>query len=317
VYSVDRGRRDEQALNTTRQILRDGRNWVVLFPEGVNHFLHNEVLPFLPGAARQGFGALELLAGESSGLPPLYLLPVALRYYFLTDMRPTALESLARLERRLGLPSEPARGLQVRCGRITSLVLELNERHYGVVPRPDDDEDARFNNLKEIALRRVAEGMGLDPPSAEQPLRNRVRKLLNASDQLLGLDAAAGGRYARELSSERRDRVTRLRHELRRISAFMAVRWNYDIEAPTVENMMDVLNLLEVDLLGKQRTWGPRGVLIKVGQPIDLREHYAAYQRAPVQTCEAVMLQAESEVRRQLAATADRMAPIPLSMVFG
>ena len=317
VYSIDRGRRDEQSLSMTQQILCEGQHWVVIFPEGVNHLLHNEVLPFLPGAARQGFGALDLLGSQGGELPPVYLQPVALRYYYLQDMRQTALKSLERLERRLGLDVRPARPLQHRLGVISNLVLELNERHYGIMPRPGDDEDSRLNRLKEIALQRVAEGMGMDVPSPDQPLRNRVRKLLNASNQLLAVDAAAGGSYAHELSVERRERVLKLRHELSRISTFMAMRWNYEVEAATIENLMDVLNLLEMDLLGRKRVWGPRGVLIKVGAPIDLREHYSAYHADPVAACEAVMLQVEIEVRRLLKTSADRMAPIPLSMVFG
>jgi len=316
VYSVDRGRHDQSALSQTRQLLSEGKNWVVIFPEGVNHQLYNEVLPFLPGATRVTLEVLDGLSSEMDTPPPVYLLPIALRYYFLQDMRQTALESLARLERRLGLPSDDSLGLDARLAPITVQVLELNERHFNVTPRDGDDEDARLERLKEIALLRVAEGLGIETLNPELPLRNRVRKLLNLSSQLLESGHPAGGTYARELDAARRKRVLQLRHDLSRISTFMAVRWSYDIETPTVENFMDVLNLLEMDLLGKMRVWGPRGVQVKVGKPVDVRQYYAEYKAAPAETVERVTLELENEVRRLLKSTADHMTPIPQAMIF-
>jgi 1-acyl-sn-glycerol-3-phosphate acyltransferase len=316
VYSVDRGRHDQTSLRETQQLLCDGKHWVVLFPEGVNHQLHDQVLPFLPGAARAALEALERLSGETVSPPPVYLVPLALRYYYLQDMRQTALDSLARLERRLGLPSNVHLGLEARLAPISLLVLELNEQHFNVIPQAGQDGDERLDRLKEIALRRVAEGMGVELPSSDQPLRNRIRKLLNISNQLLDTGSAAGGTYARELDAARRGQIVRMRKDLGRISTFMAMKWNYLGGAPTVENFLDVLNLLEMDLLGKQRVWGPRGVQIKVGQPLDMRQFFDSYQTVPAETIERVMLEVENVVRRLLKSSADHMTPIPQSMIF-
>jgi len=316
VFSVDRGRHDEQALRVSREVVLSGKHWLVLFPEGTSHQLYDEVLPFLPGAARLGLAALKDLALAKESLPPVYLLPVALRYYYLKDMRATAATSLARLERRLGLPNRDGWKWQDRMAAISTLMLELNEKHFGVVPDEHEQEDARLNRLKEIAIRRVAEGLGVAPPDPAQPLRNRVRKLLNQSSQMLERAATTGGSYAKELDSTRRERIVQLRRDLFRLSAFMPLRWNYEIDVPTVENFLDILNLLEMDLLGKQRVWGPRGVMIKVGRPIDLREHLDEYNADPVATTEKVMLGLEHDVRQLLKSTADLMTPLPQTMIF-
>jgi len=316
VFSVDRGRHDEQALRVSREVVLSGKHWLVLFPEGVNHQLYDEVLPFLPGAARLGLTALKDLALAKESLPPVYLLPVALRYYYLRDMRAAAADSLVMLERRLGLPNRRDWKWQDRMAAISTLMLELNEKHYGVVPDQHDAEDARLDRLKEIAIRRVAEGLGVEPPDPAQPLRNRVRKLLNLSSQLLDSASARGGQYAKELDSSRRERIVQLRRELFRLSAFVPLRWNYEIDVPTVENFLDILSLLEADLLGKRRVWGPRGVMIKVGCPIDLREHLDDFCTNPVATTERVMLGAEQEVRQLLKATADLMTPLPETLIF-
>jgi len=307
VYSVDRGRHDEQAQRATHDVVLSGKHWLVIFPEGMNHFLYNEVLPFLPGAARLGLAALRDLALANQSLPPVYLLPIALRYYYLKDMKATAAASLATLERRLGLPNRDGWLWQDRMAAISTLMLELNEKQ---------NEAARLDRLKEIAVRRVAEGLGVEAPDPAQPLRNRVRKLLNLSSQMLELSPAKGGKYARELDSARRERIAQLRGDLLRISTFMAVRWNYEIDVPTVENFLDILSMLETDLLGKRRNWGPRGVMIKVGQPVDLREHLDGYIANPIPTTERVMLGLEQEVRQLLRSTADLMTPLPQTLIF-
>jgi 1-acyl-sn-glycerol-3-phosphate acyltransferase len=110
-YSIDRGAQDSSALNATRRLIAEGRNWLVLFPEGQEHYLHDLVLPFLPGAARLGFGAIEdLLTGNEAPLPSVQLLPLALRYYYLKDMRSEIETMLRRLESRLGLASPTSGG---------------------------------------------------------------------------------------------------------------------------------------------------------------------------------------------------------------
>jgi 1-acyl-sn-glycerol-3-phosphate acyltransferase len=316
VFSVDRGRHDEPALRATREAVVDGKHWLVVFPEGISHQLFDEVMPFLPGAARMGLAALDDLARDAESPPPVYLLPVALRYYYLRDMQRTAASSLARLERRLGLPNQGGKKWQERLACISTLMLELNEKHYGVVPEETDSMESRLSRLKEIALRRVAEGLGAPLPDPGQPLRNRVRKLLNLSSQMLEKAPAAGGQYARELDAARRDRIVQLRRELFRISMFMPVRWSYEIDVPTVENFLDTLNLLEKDLLGKERAWGPRGVMLKIGQPVDLREYLDQYRADPVLTGERVMLRLEQEVRQLLKSTTGLMTPLPETLIF-
>ncbi|MEP0813342.1 MAG: 1-acyl-sn-glycerol-3-phosphate acyltransferase [bacterium] len=316
VFSVDRGRRDEDALRAAREVVMSGKNWLVIFPEGTNHQLHDEILPFLPGAARMGLEALAELEKRGDDLPPVYLLPAALRYYYTGDMRGKAAAILARLERRLGLQSGHKKKWRERLAAISELVMILNERHYGVVPDANMGGEARLERLKEIALRRVAEGLGVEPPDPDSPTRNRVRKLLNVSSEMLHAESEAGGRYARELDAERHERIYQLRSELLRISRFMPLRWDYEIDMPTIENFLDILNLLEKDLLGKDRMWGPRAVMIKVGKPVDLREYLAEFKADPVETSERIMLLIENEVRELLKSTANLMSPLPQTTIF-
>jgi len=153
-YSVDRGTRDSDAVHMTRQLLTEGRHWLVLFPEGVNHFLHDVVMPFLPGAARIGLGALDDLAARGGELPPLYTVPLALRYHYTADMRPKMDAALRRLERKLRLDGAGGNDWHGRMDAIADRILDANEEFFGVMPQPDESLPQRLGRLREVVLSR-------------------------------------------------------------------------------------------------------------------------------------------------------------------
>ena len=73
-------------------------------------------------------------------------------------------------------------------------------------------------------------------------------------------------------------------------------------ESMTFERFMDVLCLLEMEVFKERRIWGPRKARVKVGEPVNLKDHassYAANKRTVVQD---VTLALESSVRQMLDA---------------
>ncbi len=310
-YSVDRGTRDSDAVHMTRQLLTEGRHWLVLFPEGVNHFLHDVVMPFLPGAARIGLGALDDLAARGGELPPLYTVPLALRYHYTADMRPKMDAALRRLERKLRLDGAGGNDWHGRMDAIADRILDANEEFFGVMPQPDESLPQRLGRLREVVLSRVAAGLGLELPPPDKPLRNRVRRLLNETSRILQEQPRGGSDYRRELQERRRRRAEQLRKELRRVTEFVAFSDEYNDVAPTVENYFDVLGRIEREVFGRWRCWGPREVVIRVGEPLDLRERYSEYQAAPDEASEAATLELERRVRHLLRETEQLMSPMP------
>jgi 1-acyl-sn-glycerol-3-phosphate acyltransferase len=333
-YSIDRGTRDESALNTTRQLIAEGRNWLVLFPEGQEHYLHDFVLPFLPGAARLGLGAIDDMVkavgraagpaakggrtGPSAPPPPVYLLPVALRYYYLKDMREEIEALLARLEQRLGLPPGGGAGRwHARMTAIADRVLNANEHFYGIMPMPGDSFQQRLDRLRETILQRCAEGLNAPVPSATDaaggavPLRNRIRKLFTAANQIIHAEDAPEGAYAQELDERRRDRARKLRGELRRVLEFVAMTGDYSAAVQTQERFMDVLGRLEMEVFGKLRFIGPRAVAIAAGEPLNLASYYPQYNIDPAAAAEAAMAQQEQTVRSLLEGMAHYCTVLP------
>ncbi len=64
---------------------------------------------------------------------------------------------------------------------------------------------------------------------------------------------------------------------------------------------MDVLCLLEMEVLGERRMWGPRKACIRVGEPEDLKSHAAEYRADKRGTVSRVTLSLEDSVRDMLA----------------
>lgn len=300
-YAVRRGTQDDSALHTSRQLLRDGKHWLVLFPEGEAHYLHDAVLPFLPGAARIGLGAVSDLAQAGGAIPPLFILPVALRYHYVADMRQAMLASLLRLEHALGLaPWQGATDWHARLGRIADHVLAINESAFGVIPVDDHDLQARLDFLRELVLQRTAGALGITVPPADQPLRNRLRKIFIAARKIGHSPPNSGGEYAAKLYHRRRKHTALLRKELERVLSFLTMTGTYSYDVPTVENYLDVLGRLELEVTGRLRFWRPRAVSVRVGNPIDLRQFQGQFATEPDATSVAVMRMAESQVRALL-----------------
>jgi 1-acyl-sn-glycerol-3-phosphate acyltransferase len=312
-YAVRRGVRDDDALHTSRQLIRDGKHWLVLFPEGEAHYLHDIVLPFLPGAASLGLGALSDLAGPSGTLPPVYLVPVALRYYYLADMRRAMRTSLARLERELGLTAPSAdHGWHWRLGRVADHVLDCNELAFGITPPDEHDLQARLDRLRELVLTRAAGALGIEVPLPDQPLRNRLRKIIVAARRIGHTQPVLGGAYARRLYRQRQSHTALLQRELRRVVDFVALTGTYSYDVPTVENFMDVLGRLELEVLGKPHFWGPRAVTVSVGEPLDLRTYYELYTTNPEQASAKAIAQLERMIQALLLQSAHLMTPLPM-----
>jgi hypothetical protein len=74
----------------------------------------------------------------------------------------------------------------------------------------------------------------------------------------------------------------------------------------TIERFMDVLCLLEMEVFGERRMWGPRRAMVQVGQPVNLRDHLSAYKTDKRDVVQHVTLSVESQVRQMLKTLADR-----------
>lgn len=307
-YSIIRGTADRNSFRMTRQLLVDGKRWLVMFPEGVACGQNDTVMPFQQGIAQLAFWACDDLA-KRGDLPPIYLVPVAIKYIYLQDMHSEIDTSLQRLEHNLCLPGSPGNlPLHRRLREVGEAVLSANERANNVRLPKEATLNERIQHMKELIVSRVAATLGVFP-KPEQSLHERIRELFNALDEIIYTEVE-GTEYERKLHRHRQQKVRELYDDLSQVLHFIALYAPYAQEKLTAERFLDVLGLLEFEVFGQRRIWGPKKAMVKVGEPLDLRHYYSRYQIDRAGTLRVVMTLLESSVKGMLDELSSLTSPI-------
>ena len=298
VYSVIRGAVDRPSFSMTRQLLASGRRWLVIFPEGQTIWQNSTVIPFQEGVTQLAFKALED-AREGNSAAQLYCIPIAIKYKYLDDMHAEIDASLDRLEQNLSISSTSASSSRYeRLRLIGEAVLSANEKAQQLTPAADSDLNTRIQQLKEHVVARLEQQLGVQP-SSKQTLLDRIRVLFNTVDRIV-YDEAAGSDYEQQLAAERQENAKRLYDDLWRLLQFVAIHDGYVNASMTFERFLDVLGLLEMEVFGRRRVWGPRKAAVAVGPAIDLAEYTSAYQASRRDAIRDATLTLEESVREML-----------------
>jgi 1-acyl-sn-glycerol-3-phosphate acyltransferase len=297
-YSITRGALDRPSFAMTRQLLAEGKRWLVIFPEGHAIWQNSILAPFQQGVMQLAFKAFEDASAADAGTH-LYCVPIAIKYVYLEDMHAEIDASLARLRGGLAiLDAAKGKSRYEQLREIAEAVLVVNEKAHHVKSDAGVAMNDRIQNLKELVTAKLERQLDI-VPTGRQTLLERIRALFNAVDRTIYEESPAS-EYERRLALERQQIGRSLYEDLWRLLQFVAIYDGYVRESMTVERFMDVLCLLEMEIFKKRRIWGPRKACVRVGEPIDLQEHATVYgedKRAAVQHVNAAL---ESRVQGML-----------------
>lgn len=308
VYSIIRGAVDRPSFSMTRKLLAEGKRWLVIFPEGETVWQNGVVIPFQQGVFQLAFKAFEDATGENPQ-SDLHCIPIAIKYVYLQDMRREIAASLERLEAKLALQNDdPDRSLYQRLRRVADAVVAANEKAHGFQSPPESDLDTRAQALKRHAVEQMEQQLGLKS-SARMMLMDRIRNLFNTVDRIV-YEETTGSEYEKQLASERQQSVRDHYDDLWRLLRFVTLHDGYVKESMTTERFLDVLCLMEMEVCGERKIWGPRKAHLKVGQPINLKDHAAAYAADRRGTVNAVTALLETSVREMLDSLESECHPI-------
>ena len=293
-YSVVRGTADRESFRMTRDLLAENGGKVVIFPEGEVYSQNDTLLPFQSGVAQLAFWAMDDLRKQGREGETVSLLPVAVRYCFVTDMTVPIDRALTALERAV-LGRESATGSAYdRLRGVGIAMLGDLEDEYGVKVdpaermRPGADLTGRMEIMKSLLLDRAAALTGFTF-TREMTLPERMRAMMNRVYEVTAEDPhAERTRYREQLHREQAARVKPLLRDLNRVANWIAVEDNYVRSKPTPERMADNIRRLEIEVFGEARLRGPRRAIVRVGAPIDLSQYWDAYRvsrRATVARC--------------------------------
>ena len=262
VFPVDREGADRSAFQAGLNVLTQGKNPLVVFPEGEIYFLGDRLTPLREGAA-----ALALAAARKAAEcgRTVWIIPTAIRYRFLEnhDPLPELHRLMDTLEARFTWWDPCGRSIIERLYRYAEGMLALKELEYLDAPQPGTLKERiarlKFHILEEMENRRLGR-------RSDEPVPFRVKELRRAC-----LKALAVPGISRE---ERRT----LRRDLN--SLFVAIQLfsypgDYVRENPTLERLAEIMTKFEQDALGvtNPAPRGPRRAVVKMGEPIDVRSY--------------------------------------------
>ena len=270
VFSVNRGGVNVEARKFAQSVLVNGAYDLAMFPEGEIYLLNDLVMPLKPGAARLALEAASEL--ERQGRPrPVFIVPVAIKYRFLGDIRPVLEATTARLESRvLGGPRTGP--LYPRIVGLGETLLSRAEERYGLKPDPGLDLYERVHRLRRTLLEqlerrhlgRVQKGFEFD----------RARKLMIRIQARMLETYKSEGHYG-PLEAPPHDPLAADLEAANLCARSVAFREDYLVENPTPERMAETLTKLEREILGKQirSPLGKRRAIIRLAPPLDVVAH--------------------------------------------
>ncbi|MFO0951482.1 MAG: lysophospholipid acyltransferase family protein [Isosphaeraceae bacterium] len=269
-FPVDREGADLNAFRAAVEVLGQGRNPLVIFPEGEIHHLGDRVTPLREGAAAIALSAYKRLADAGK---TVWVVPVGLKYRFVDghDPLPALHEIMDELERRALWWVGRDRPLVPRIYRYAEGMMGLKEFEYlGAArsgPLPERLAFLREHILTKLEARHrpAASKKAADVPE-------RVKEVRRACLEALA-DPATTPERARELRRDLHDVFV----------AFQTFSYpgDYLRHGATVERLSETLMKCEEDFLGVHEVTprGPRRALIQIGEPIDVRAQVAAVSR--------------------------------------
>ena len=294
VFPVDREGTDLTSFKTGVNVLAEGKNPLVIFPEGEIYRLAERLTPLREGAVAVAATAAKRLAGQGK---TVWIVPVAIKYRFLDGHDPVpALEGLmADLERQFTWWPRRHQGLTERIYHYAEGMLGLKEYEYrgatGTGPLRE-----RIGGLANSILS-GAETRRLAGKTRGETVPERVKELRRAC-----LDALADAKTTP-------DEANVLRRDLHDL--FVAVQLfsypgDYVRESPTLERVAETLAKFEEDVLDIDISCprGPRRAIARVGEPIDVRARLALAARP-----RAAVPALTNELESRLQALLDTIGP--------
>lgn len=272
-FSVERGGDNEAAKRFAIDVVKRGREVLVIFPEGEIHYLNDRVQPLKSGAVEIGMQAVAEMRSTRPGWAACPI-PLAIKYRYRRPIGPILERRIGRLERRLLLLKG---GLtpQQRLAQILAGVLDRRESAHQMKPDPARlaELGERVKRLREAILSQVEGRYGGAAVASPTKPMDRAWRLGPRLRGLLGRAGRLGGTLLRAQIVEDLD-------DVKRVAQTEGWQPQYMDPDPSQERLAETLLKLEREVYstGRPRQLARRDVLVRIGRPIDLGRSLPAYR---------------------------------------
>lgn len=287
-YSVRRGLADRSSVAQTMELLMQPTCRLVIFPEGGCSFQNDTVMPFRVGAVQIALQVMAKFIKRDEPLPDLYVVPLSLKYRYTEDMTQIIHKTLSRLEKALQISAQPS--FYERLRAISEQILVGFEQDYGLYSAEIAQQswNQRIPRLKAHILENCEQKLAIvSTPNTRD--RERVYKIQHvleswsqmATDDIWTLDT--------------------IQKAMARLLNFDAIYDGYVAAAPTPERFLNTLTRLEHEVFGDKRlSKGHQRVTIRIGEPVNLKDHFDRYQQDRLNTVNDLVQQLHQTVHSNL-----------------
>lgn len=288
-YSIQRGVGDRASIAQTLQLLQEPEVKLTIFPEGGCSFQNDTVMTFRTGAIQIPFQAMSKLAKTQQEVPNFYLVPISIKYHYQEDMTPEIERSLQRLETELGV-RPIANDFYQRLKAIGGQIVVRLEQEYGLTSPETDDWNQRFRQLKSHVLEQCEAKLDIQT-NPQLPDRERVYKIESELEE-----------QAQDWTEAQRDLYEEIKKSAFRLLNFDAIYYGYVADCPTPERYLDTLTRLEREVfeINQPKPKAYRKVYVRVGEPINLKDHYDSYRNNKSETIQQLTTELQQQVQQNL-----------------
>lgn len=272
-FSVERGGDTAQAKQYAVDVVKGGKDVLVVFPEGEIYYLNDIVQPFKTGAAGIALEAI-IEKRKTKAEWSASLVPMAIKYHYRGSIAGELEARVRRLENRLS-KAIATQGMKERLGLIVAELLKRKELANNLKAG-----SARLNELdarvQEVQLGILEQMEKKYPDVVAAPKAETLARSWRLSAHLRDLLDKA--------SLEKTHKIEKLRSELaemKHVAEMVSWQPQYlDID-PSEERMAEMVLKLEREIYGIKRPHqlGMRDVYVRLGAPIDLAAFVADFEK--------------------------------------
>ncbi|MGA7935673.1 MAG: 1-acyl-sn-glycerol-3-phosphate acyltransferase [Kovacikia sp.] len=304
-FSIRRGLADRASIAETLDLLTQPESRLVIFPEGGCSFQNDTVMPFRVGGVQIAFQALSRFAKRGEEIPDLYVVPISIKYYYTENMVPVIEQALTRMETALGV--SPTGNDYERLRAIAAQVLVNIEQEYKLDTPSNNQQpwNERIVALKSHVLQECEQLLGVVSSPGEL-VRERVYRIQyairNKNDALAEKDPLAGEESSAKTIGKNLWNLTTVERAMFRLLNFDAIYDGYVAANPTPERFLDTVIRLEREVfqIDQPPPKGHRQARVKIGTPINLKDHLEAYQKNRSAIVDQLVSQIQETVQQNL-----------------
>ncbi len=154
-FSVNRGAHDNAAKDYAVDLVKNGKDVLVMFPEGEIFYLNEVIQRFHAGAIAIAMQAVVAMR-QSNPNWSAYLIPMAIKYHYPESIEDILSRRMTRMETRLSLPKLDA-PLAQRLHRIQQTLLHKEQKTFGVKFEHDETDLGKEIEDTEAAILQLVE----------------------------------------------------------------------------------------------------------------------------------------------------------------